>query len=138
MVNRVTLIGNVGKEPEVRYTQKGDAILSFSLATTERDKDKNEVTQWHRVTIFGKLADALKDYITKGQQLYVEGQLQYSDWTDKNGNEHKHDAKIIVGFNGVVKMLGRKGDGGAKKTTTVETSSGPVEVGGGSDDEIPF
>lgn len=138
-VNKVILIGHVGNEPEVRYTQKGDAILSFSLATSEKYNDRED-TQWHRVSVFGKLAGAIKDYVTKGTPLYVEGQIVYEEWTDKEGNK-RNTPKIKVGFNGTVNLLGSKGEGGGKRTAKKETagsaSGSGVEVPV-SDDEIPF
>lgn len=136
-VNKVILVGHVGNDPEVRYTQKGDPILSFSLATSEKYKDREE-TQWHRVSVFGKLAEAIKDYVAKGSPLYVEGQIVYEEWIDKDGNK-RNTPRIKVGFNGTVNLLGSKGDGGsrpAKKTAGSASGSG-VEVPVG-DDEIPF
>lgn len=142
-VNKAILIGNVGSDPEIRYTQKGDAIMSFSLATSEK-YNGNETVQWHRVSIFGKLASALAEYIVKGTPLYVEGQIRYEDWIDKDGNK-RSTTKINVGFGGNVIMLGGKKDGERKNVahpgserTVVETTSGPVPVGGTDGDDIPF
>lgn len=136
-VNKVILIGNVGKDPEVRYTQKGDAILSFSLATSEKYNDEEKV-QWHRVSVFGKLAGAIKDYVVKGTPLYVEGQLVYEEWTDKEGNK-RSTPKIKVGFGGTVNLLGGKGDGArstAKPQAAGSASGSGAEIP--ADDEIPF
>jgi single-strand DNA-binding protein len=142
-VNQVTLVGRVGKDPDIRYTQKGDAIVSFSLATSEKYKDKEE-TQWHRVDVFGKLATLLKDYIVKGKQLYVQGQLVYDNWEDKQGNK-RTTAKVKVGFNGQIVLLGDRGEarGGAPANTFPEpeqragsASGSGVEIP--ADDEIPF
>ncbi len=141
-VNKVILIGNVGSEPEVRYTQKGDPILSFSLATSEKYNDKEE-TQWHRVSVFGKLAGVMKDYIEKGKPLYVEGQVVYEDWTDKEGNK-RNSTKIKVGFGGTIVLLGSKGDGtkSARKPAGSASGSGaeiPVDSNfKASDDDVPF
>jgi single-strand DNA-binding protein len=138
-VNKVVLVGHVGKDPDVRYTQKGDPIVSFSLATSEKYKDKEE-TQWHRVDVFGKLAEILKDYITKGRQLYVEGQLVYDNWLDKEGNK-RTSAKVKVGFNGTIVLLG-KSEGKAEprekneKATPIGSESGSGTVV--DEDEIPF
>jgi single-strand DNA-binding protein len=138
-LNKITLIGNVGSEPELRSTNGGD-ILSFSLATSETYKER-ETTQWHRISVFGKLATAIQPYIEKGSQLYVEGQMVYEEWTDKDGNK-RNTPRVKVGFGGNVIMLGGKGKGGGSRReaqrTTVETSTGPVEVGGALDDDIPF
>lgn len=137
-VNKVILIGHVGSDPEVRYTQKGDAILSFTLATSEKYNDRED-TQWHRVSVFGKLAGAIKDYVSKGSPLYVEGQIVYEEWTDKEGNK-RNTPKIKVGFNGTVNLLGSKGDG--TKRTAKKESAGSASGSGAevpvSDDEIPF
>jgi len=142
-VNQVTLVGRVGKDPDIRYTQKGDAIVSFSLATSEKYKDKEE-TQWHRVDVFGKLATLLKDYIVKGKQLYVQGQLVYDNWEDKQGNK-RTTAKVKVGFNGQIVLLGDRGEarGAAPANTFPEpeqragsASGSGVEIP--ADDEIPF
>lgn len=135
-MNRVTLIGHVGRDPDVRYTQSGGTILSFSLATSEkwtgRDGEKKEETQWHRVDVFGKLADALKDYITKGKALMVEGKLVYEDWTDKDGNK-KTTAKIkLSGYGSNIILLGGKGE-----SATVRSSAKEQEPVSESDD-IPF
>ena len=110
-LNRVSLIGNVGKDPEIRYTQSGDAIMSFSLATTEQwegKQGKQERTEWHKVDVFGKLASALQPYIVKGSKLFVEGKLVYDEWTDKSGAK-RITAKIrVAGFGSNIIMLGDK------------------------------
>lgn len=129
-VNKVILIGNVGKDADVRETKKGDVIVSFSLATTEKYND-NEETQWHRVDVFGKLANAIQDYVKKGRQVYVEGQLVYEKWTDKDGNE-RNSTKVKVGFNGKLVMLG-KAEGGGERSTRRES---PVATT--STDDVPF
>jgi len=91
-VNKVILIGNLGKDPEVRYTASGEAMCNFSLATTDSWKDKSsgerkELTEWHRVSFFGKLAEIAGQYLKKGSQVYVEGSLRTRKWTDKEGQE---------------------------------------------------
>jgi single-strand DNA-binding protein len=91
-VNKVILIGNLGKDPEVRYTASGEAMCNFSLATTESWKDKatgekREQTEWHRISFFGKLAEISGQYLKKGSQVYVEGSLRTRKWTDKEGQE---------------------------------------------------
>ena len=91
-VNKVILIGNLGKDPEVRYTASGEAMCNFSLATTDSWKDKatgekKELTEWHRVSFFGKLAEISGQYLKKGSQVYVEGSLRTRKWTDKEGQE---------------------------------------------------
>lgn len=91
-VNKVILIGNLGKDPETRYSASGDAICNFSIATTESWKDKQsgekkEATEWHRMSYFGKLAEICGQYLKKGSQVYVEGSLRTRKWTDKDGQE---------------------------------------------------
>lgn len=91
-VNKVILVGNLGKDPEVRYTASGEAMCNFTLATTESWKDKSsgekkELTEWHRVSFFGKLAEICGQYLKKGSQVYVEGSLRTRKWTDKEGQE---------------------------------------------------
>jgi len=90
-VNKVILIGNLGRDPEVRYLPSGDAVANLNVATTEKWKDKNgeqqEQTEWHRVAFFGRQAEICGEYLRKGSQVYIEGRLQTRKWTDKDGNE---------------------------------------------------
>jgi len=90
-VNKVILIGNLGRDPEVRYMPSGDAVANISIATTETWKDKNgekqEKTEWHRVAMFGKTAEIAGEYLKKGSQVYIEGRLETRKWTDKEGQE---------------------------------------------------
>jgi single-strand DNA-binding protein len=140
-VNKVILVGNVGRDPEVKFFPSGDPCATFSLATTESWKKKSgekaEKTEWHRVEVTGKTADVVQQYVVKGQQVYVEGQISYEEWTDKDGNK-RNMTKIKIGpYNGRLVLLG-KGGGGTQKAQVVETTSGPVEVGGTDGDDIPF
>ena len=112
-VNKVILIGNLGRDPEVRYMPDGGAITNISIATTENWKDKNgekqEKTEWHRVAFFGKLAEIAGEYLKKGSQVYVEGRLQTRKWQDKDGND-KYTTEIVADR---MQMLGsRQGMGG--------------------------
>lgn len=112
-VNKVILVGNLGKDPEVRYAPSGDAICNFSLATTESWKDKSsgerkELTEWHRVSFFGKLAEIAGQYLKKGSQVYVEGSLRTRKWTDKEGVE-RYSTEIR---GDEMKMLGSRPEGG--------------------------
>ncbi len=93
-INRVTLIGAVGQDPEVRFTAAGLAIASFSLATSEKRKDKEEVTQWHNCVAFGKLAEIVQQYIVKGSKLYLDGAIQYQEY-EKDGQK-RYATKIVV------------------------------------------
>lgn len=111
-VNRVTILGNLGNDPEVKYTQSGSAIANLTVATSEEWKDKTtgekrEAVEWHRVVLFGKLAEVAGEYLRKGSQVYIEGQLRTRKWTDSAGVE-KYTTEIVVGMNGVMQMLGGK------------------------------
>ena len=111
-VNRVILIGNLGRDPEVRYLPSGDAVANFSIATTEKWKDKNgemqEQTEWHRIAFFGRQAEICGEYLRKGSSVYIEGRLQTRKWTDKDGNERT--TTEIRGDR--MQMLGARGGGG--------------------------
>lgn len=114
-VNRVTILGNLGSDPEVKYTTSGSAIANLTVATSEswNDKatgEKKEATEWHRVVLFGKLAEVAGEYLRKGSQVYIEGQLRTRKWTDQSGQE-KYTTEIVVGMNGVMQMIGGKQDG---------------------------
>ncbi len=115
-VNKAILIGNVGKDPEIRRTQDGKAIANLSIATSESWKDKNsgerkEKTEWHRVVIFNEaLCKIAEQYVKKGQKLYIEGQIQTRKWTDKDGAEKYSTEVVVQGFNGVLTMLDKPGD----------------------------
>ncbi len=114
-VNRVTILGNLGNDPEVKYTASGSAIANMTVATSESWKDKatgasNIQTEWHRVVLFGKLAEVAGEYLRKGSQVYIEGQLRTRKWTDNAGVE-KYTTEIVVGMNGVMQMLGGKQEG---------------------------
>src|SRR5262245_3423845 len=124
-VNKVILVGNLGKDPEIRYMQNGDPVANFSLATSEQWTDKGgqrqEKTEWHRVEVFGKTAQVVRDYCTKGKSVYIEGSIRYDEWTDKDGNK-KYMTKIRVSGPGSrLVLLGSRGDGGG----------GPRGEGGG-------
>ena len=111
-VNRVTILGNLGNNPEVKYTASGSAIANLTVATSEEWKDKTtgekrEAVEWHRVVLFGKLAEVAGEYLRKGSQVYIEGQLRTRKWTDNAGVE-KYTTEIVVGMNGVMQMIGGK------------------------------
>jgi len=114
-INKVILVGNLGNDPEVKYTASGSAIANLTVATSEswNDKatgEKKEITEWHRVVLFGKLAEVAGEYLRKGSQVYIEGQLRTRKWTDNAGME-KYTTEIVVGMNGVMQMLGGKQEG---------------------------
>ncbi len=112
-VNKCILVGKLGKDPEVRYTQDGKAVASLTLATSESWKDQSgqvqEKTEWHRVSIFGKLAEIAGEYLRKGSQIYIEGKLQTRKWTNKEGQDQYTTEIVLDPFNGVMQMLGSKG-----------------------------
>ncbi|TVU79893.1 single-stranded DNA-binding protein [Pseudoalteromonas neustonica] len=115
-VNKVILVGNCGKDPEVRYMPNGNAVANFTLATSESYKDKNtgqmvDKTEWHRVVLFGKLAEITGEYVRKGSQIYVEGKLQTRKWTDQQGQEKFTTEIIVDGFTGQMQMLGQRQQG---------------------------
>ena len=114
-VNKVILIGNLGRDPEVRYLPSGDAVANFSIATTEKWKDKSgdmqEQTEWHRISFFGRQAEICGEYLRKGSSVYVEGRLQTRKWTDKEGNERT--STEIRGDR--MQMLGGRGGGSAER-----------------------
>lgn len=120
-INKVILIGNLGQDPDVRYTQAGDPIATLSLATSEAWKDKQgepqERTEWHRVVLFGKIADIAKQYLTKGAKVYVEGQLRTRKWQDQGGQD-RYTTEVQVGVTGILQMLTSKRDGDPVQTGT--------------------
>jgi single-strand DNA-binding protein len=119
-VNKVILVGNLGQEPEIRYTPSGGAVSTISLATTDSWKDKNtgqltERTEWHRVILFGKLAEVAAEYLRKGSQVYIEGRLQTRKWTDQQSVE-RFTTEVIVDVNGQMQMLGGRSEGQSSNT----------------------
>lgn len=114
-VNRVIILGRVGQDPEIRYSPSGTAFASLSVATSEQWRDKQsgeqkELTEWHKVSIVGKLAEIAGQYVKKGDQVYFEGQLRTRKWQDNQGNE-RYTTEILVGMSGVMQMLGAKQGG---------------------------
>ena len=149
-VNKVVLIGNLGKDPEIRYTQSGEPIANFSLATneawTDKSGQKQERTEWHRVEVFGKPAQVVRDYLTKGRQVYLEGSIRYDEWTDKDGNKRYMTKIRVSGPGSRLVMLGGRGEGGGPKASPPEpggpAETPPAETPPGdfqaSDDDVPF
>lgn len=126
-VNKAILVGNLGGDPEIRYTQAGLAVADFSLATTEswsKDGQKQDKTEWHKVVAFGKLAEICGEYLVKGKQIYIEGRIQTKKWEDKEGVT-KYTTEIVANQ---MQMLGGKGDQGeapAKDAGVDDNSSIP-------------
>lgn len=148
-VNKVILIGNLGRDPEMRYTPDGSAIANFSIATTDqwRDKgsgEKQERTEWHRIVLFGRTAEVAGEYLKKGRPVYIEGRLQTRKWTDKDGNERY--TTEIVGDR--MQMLGGSGGGGSDAAFSSQRDDAPPARNQSAapknnnvddfDDDIPF
>lgn len=147
-INKVTLIGNLGKNPELRVMQNGTSVTTFSMATSEEWKDRQtgEVkvnTEWHRIVVYGKLAEIANEYCKKGNQVYIEGQLKVRKWLDENGVEQKTPEIIVNPINGTLFLLG-----GARNNTiaafqnnsTAATPQQPQQLEQPIDfpDDIPF
>jgi single-strand DNA-binding protein len=155
-VNKVIVLGNVGQDPELKYMPNGDAVVNISIATSRKWKDKQsgdmqEETEWHRVTAFGRTAEIIGEYVTKGSPLYVEGRLRTRKWQDKDGVD-KYTTEIVVGE---LQLLGSRersggGDGGqagyeakaaARRPQQSKPAAQPNRQQGGfdnMDDDIPF
>ncbi len=144
-VNKVILIGNLGANPEVRYTAGGQAVANLRIATTERWTDKSgqrqEATEWHRVVLWGKQAEVAGQYLVKGRQVYIEGRIRTRQWQDQQGQ--KRFSTEVVAQN--MQLLGSRGDRPAETEEVAATvppqehdESAPPDFGRGPDDDIPF
>ncbi|MAT65401.1 MAG: single-stranded DNA-binding protein [Gammaproteobacteria bacterium] len=149
-INKVILVGNLGKDPEVRYMPSGGAVANVTLATSDQWKDKQtgeqrERTEWHNVVFYQRLAEIVGEYLKKGSQVYVEGSLRTRKWQDKNGND-RYTTEIIASE---MQMLGGRGGGGGgsanynsnRAPAAAESQGGGGSGGGfdeGFDDDIPF
>src|SRR5262245_13305531 len=139
-VNKVTLLGHMGRDPEIRYLPSGDPVANFSLATTETWKDKagkkREDTSWHQVEVLGKLAEIVQEYCAKGKQGYLEGALRYDEWTDKDGVKKTRAKVKLSGPQAKLVLLGGNGGGerGSRKREQTQ-DQGDFQV---SDDDVPF
>ena len=131
-LNKVMLIGNLGKDPEVRYTTSGQAVASFPIATTERFKSKagepEERTEWHRITLWGKLAEIAGEYLAKGRTIYVEGKLQTRKWQDRDGND-KYTTEVVGER---MLMLGKKENAGRSEAESQDEPPFP------ENEDVPF
>ncbi|QZI87793.1 single-stranded DNA-binding protein [Vibrio phage 44E38.1] len=130
-VNKVILVGNLGNDPEIRYMPNGGAVANITIATSESWRDKQtgeqrEKTEWHRVSLFGKLAEVAGEYLRKGSQVYIEGQLQTRKWQDQQGQDRYTTEVVVQGFNGVMQMLGGKaqGQGGQQQAPAQQQQGG--------------
>jgi single-strand DNA-binding protein len=148
--NKITVIGNLGRDPELRYTPQGDAVCDFSIAVNDRKRDKagewQDVTTWFKITLWGKQAENASKYLTKGQQVYVEGRLSMEEWTDREGNT-RHTLAVR---GNEIQFLGSRNESGdsnsvsdnsyssAPSKSTNDDFSGPASTTPAGDDDIPF
>ncbi len=140
MVNKVILVGRLGKDPEVRSTPSGQTVAKFSLATDERFTDKTsgekkDRTEWHNIVVWGKLADICGQYLRKGKLVFIEGRIQTDSWDDKETGQKKYRTEIIANE---MKMLGSKSDEGGGSYNGGAKSSSPGAADSGNDDDVPF
>ena len=150
-VNKVIIVGNLGADPETRYTPSGDAVTNIRVATTDRWKDKasgemKEATEWHRISFFGRLAEVAGQYLKKGSQIYVEGSLRTRKWQDKDGQD-RYSTEIR---GDIMQMLGRREGGGEPRELPSESRAAEPRPGPGTaakkpagkfddmEDDIPF
>ena len=151
-VNKVILIGNLGRDPEVKYTASGSAVANFSIATSESWNDKQtnervEKTEWHRVVIFGKAAEVAGEYLRKGSQVYIEGKLQTRKWQDQSGQDRYTTEIVVDQFSGTMQLLGGRAEAGGRPRSTDEgfrpksqaqQSPAVADSVAFDDDDIPF
>ncbi len=136
-VNKAILVGRLGADPEVRYTNSGTAVANFNMATsvnfTDKNGEKTEKTEWHRIVAFGRLGEICGEYLSKGKQVYIEGRLQTREWEDRDGNK-KRTTEIVAG---TMQMLGAASD-----KVRGDVSDGPPPVNDipniGTEDDVPF
>ncbi len=140
--NKITLVGNLGRDPELRYTPQGTPVCSFSLATNERRKDRNtgennDITTWFRVTLWGRQAETASQYLTRGRPVYIEGRLRVEEWTDRDGKArhtlevNATDMQFIGG--------GRGDEAGSAPPKAAAAANDPIpDAGGPTDDDVPF
>lgn len=120
-INKCIILGRLGGDPEVRHLPSGGAVANITIATSESWRDKatgeqREKTEWHRVSLFGKLAEVAGEYLRKGSQVYIEGQLQTRKWQDQDGQDRYSTEVVVQGFNGVMQMLGGGQQGGQRQS----------------------
>ena len=137
MVNRVILVGRLGRDPEMRHTSSGTAVANFSVATNERWNDqkgeRQERTEWHNVVVWNKLAEICNEYLSKGKLVYLEGRLQTRDWEDRDGNKRRTTEVVAA----EMRMLGARGGDDGVQEEVKQGEGGPMDVGI-TDDDIPF
>ena len=141
-INKVILVGNLGNDPETRYMPNGGAVTNITVATSESWRDKatgeqREKTEWHRVVLFGKLAEVGAEYLRKGSQVYIEGQLHTRKWQDQSGQDRYTTEVAVQGFNGVMQMLGGRPQSSSQPQQPQQPpqyNEPPMDF----DDDIPF
>lgn len=139
-LNKAILIGNLGKDPEIRYTPSGMAVANFSLATTEnwtKDGQRESRTEWHRIVAFGRLAEICGEYLSKGKQIYVEGKIQTREWEDKDGNK-RYTTEIVANQ---MQMLGARDINDAPRSSATPPTKSDIPeppYPDTQDDDIPF
>jgi single-strand DNA-binding protein len=141
-VNKVILVGNVGKDPEVKYSPSGTPVAKFSLATNERFKDRNDQwqdrTEWHNIVAWQRLAEIVGEFVAKGSKIYIEGKLQTSCWEDGQSGERKYRTEIIARE---IVLLGTRGNGARQEpseSTEKQDNPAGIVTGNVTDDDIPF
>jgi single-strand DNA-binding protein len=138
--NKVILVGNLGRDPELRYTPQGTPVCSFTLATNEKRKDRSgesqDITTWFRITMWGRQAEAASQYLTKGRPIYVEGRLRVEEWTDRDGRQ-RYTLEVHATD---MQFIGGRSEEGSPRSQRTETNNTPedVEEPHMSDDDIPF
>ncbi len=140
-LNKVQLIGNLGRDPEIRFIPSGTAVVNFTMATSDNwtDKEGNpqEKTEWHKIVAFGKLAEIINQYLSKGRRVYIEGRLQTRSWEDKDGNK-RNTTEVVA--NEMIMLDGRANsyEGGGSQSRGKDAAEEPPPDDYGPDDEIPF
>jgi len=140
-VNKVIILGNLGQDPEVRFLPNGSAVANITVATSESWKDKQtgepkEKTEWHSVSLFGKLAEVAGEYLKKGSKVYIEGQLQTRKWQNQQGQDQYKTEVVVQGFNGVMQMLDSRGQGGGASQGGFQQQA-PAQQQGGFQQQAP-
>lgn len=139
-VNKAILLGRLGKDPDLRYTSSGKAVCTFSLATSERwtgaDGQKTEATTWHNIVAWGKQGEVIKEYLSKGRELFIEGRIQNRSYDDKEGNKKYISEVVVQNFS----FVGGRGDSGGSSGSSDDSTAPPPPPPGdsGGDDDLPF
>ena len=142
MINKVILIGNIGAKPEIRKTQNGDKVASFTIATSENWKDQQGQqqtrTEWHKIVIFGKLTQIVESYLDKGSKIYIEGQLRTRKWTNQQGQDQYSTEVVLTQFKGSLQMLDAKPSNESNYNNQSNSQLSNRRIATVVDDEIPF